>query len=521
MINFAGEMKRTETKRILISLIPVAVLVALLAFDIYLFGSDAILGASQVSLLFSAGICVWLAMWLFKTPWDAFEEAIKSNIGDVTTAIVILFLIGGISGTWTMSGTIPTLICYGVKIISPKIFLFTACIICAICSLMTGSSWTTIATLGVALIGIGRAMGFNEALVAGAIISGAYFGDKISPLSDTTVMASSVAGTPLFTHIRYMLYTTVPSMAIALVIYLILGFTGETADASQISVYTETLENRFNINGWTLVVPIITAIMIFRKAPALMVLGISTLLAGISSLILQPHIITELGTETYEVMGYATEGSKAGVMFAGLVRSVYDTVSIETGIPEVNALVSSRGMLGMLNTVYLIICAMCFGGCMKASGMLQSIASMMIPLTKTRAGLVTSTVTTGVVLNSLVCDQYLSIILSCDIYKGIYKKRGYENRLLSRSAEDSCTVTSPLIPWSSCGMTQSTVLGVATIAYLPFSFFNLISPLMSILVGITGYKIRRIKPDEMEGDGLSKAMSHGPEEKPDKEFPVA
>lgn len=485
-------MKRISLKRTGISLIPVIVLIILLALNISIFGSDAILGASQVSLLFSAGICVWLSMWLFKKPWQEFEDAIRSNIGDVTTAIVILFLIGGISGTWTMSGTVPSLICYGVKIISPKIFLLTACAICAFISVMIGSSWTTIATIGVALMGIGKAQGFSEGMIAGAIISGAYFGDKISPLSDTTVMAASISGTPLFKHIKYLMITTVPSFALTLLIFLVLGFVHSGSDSAQISVYTETLSSKFNISPWTLVVPVVTGIMIAQKMPALIVLGLSTLLAAVSAIILQPHIISEIGSAALESFGKAGETGFAKEIFTGIVKTVYDSVSVDTGVEEVNRLVSTRGMLGMLNTVYLIISAMCFGGCMKASGMLHHLASLILPMTKTRTGLVASTVTTGVVLNGVISDQYLSIILTSDIYKDIFAKRGYESRLLGRSVEDSSTVTSPLFPWSSCGMTQATILSVPTIAYLPFCFFNILSPLMSIFMACIGYKIYRI-----------------------------
>lgn len=484
-------MQQISAKRCLISVVPIAVLVALLALDISIFGSDAILGASQVSLLAASGVCIWLAMWLFKKPWKDFEDSIKVNIGEVTTAVIILFLIGGISGTWTMSGTVPSLIYYGIKIISPKIFLLTACIICAFVSVMIGSSWTTIATIGVALLGIGKALGFSEGMIAGAIISGAYFGDKISPLSDTTVMASSISGTPLFSHIRYLMFTTVPSFIITLVIFLVLGFLHNGTEAAQISVYTETLSSTFNISPWTLIVPVLTGVMIARKMPAIVVLGMSVILAGVTAIILQPHILTEIGNDTLASLGTTADPSRAKVLFTGLTKCIYDSVSINTGVDEVNRLVASRGMTGMLSTVYLIICAMCFGGCMKASGMLHHIICLLLPLTKSRAGLVTSTVTTGIVLNGLVSDQYLSIILTSDIYKGIYAKRGYENRLLGRSVEDSSTVTSPLFPWSSCGMTQATILSVPTITYLPFCFFNLISPVMSILIATTGYKIYR------------------------------
>jgi NhaC family Na+:H+ antiporter len=476
-------MKKITMFRVGISLIPILILVTLLALNISIFGSDAILGASQVALLFSAGVAIWLAMWLFKVPWQDFEETIKSNIGDVTTAIVILFLIGAISGTWTVSGIVPTFIYYGVKIISPKVFLLTACIICALVSVTIGSSWTTIATIGVALLGIGKALGFNDGMIAGAIISGAYFGDKISPLSDTTVLASSMSKVPMFDHIRYLMYTTVPSIVITLVIFTILGFSHSGSDSSLINEYTSVLDSKFNITPWLLIVPALTAVMIARRMPALIVLALSTATAAIAAVIFQPDIIREIGASI------AGDGSNAKILFTGTIESIYNSVSIETGNPEVNQLVASKGMLGMLNTVYLIICAMCFGAALKASGMLRHLASMILPLTKRRTSLVTSTVVTGTALNGIVSDQYLAIILTSSLFKDVYEKEGYENRLLSRSVEDSATVTSPLYPWSSCGMTQATILSVPTLAYLPYCFFNLISPLMSITVAAIGYKI--------------------------------
>lgn len=478
-------MKKITIFRVGISLIPILILVTLLALNISIFGSDAILGASQVALLFSAGVAIWLAMWLFKVPWQDFEEAIKSNIGDVTTAIVILFLIGAISGTWTMSGIVPTFIYYGVKIISPKVFLLTACVICALVSVMIGSSWTTIATIGVALLGIGKALGFSDGMIAGAIISGAYFGDKISPLSDTTVLASSMSKVPMFEHIRYLMYTTVPSIVITLVIFTILGFSHSGSDASLVNEYTSVLDSKFNITPWLLIVPALTAVMIARRMPALIVLALSTVMAAIAAVIFQPDIIREIGASI------AGDGSNAKILFTGTIESIYNSVSIETGNPEVNQLVASKGMLGMLNTVYLIICAMCFGAALKASGMLRHLASMILPLTKRRTSLVTSTVVTGTALNGIVSDQYLAIILTSSLFKDVYEKEGYENRLLSRAVEDSATVTSPLYPWSSCGMTQATILSVPTLAYLPYCFFNLISPLMSITVAAIGYKIFR------------------------------
>ncbi len=494
-------MRKTNLTKTLISLVPIVVLVAVLAVNISIFGSDSILGASQVALLLATGVCIALSMWIFKTAWSKFEEAIKENVSDVTTAILILFLIGAISGTWTASGVIPTFIYYGIKIISPRFFLFTACLICSLVSVMIGSSWTTIATIGVALLGIGRAEGFSDGMIAGAIISGAYFGDKVSPLSDTTVMASSLNGVPLFQHIKYMMVTTVPSITITLIIFGIIGLVHGAGDAAQISLYTDTLGSTFNISLWLMAIPIVTIIMIAKRMPALAVLSISALLAAVTSLIAQPQIIREIGSSLTDAPGWK-------VQFGGVIRSVYDSVSIETGQEEVNSLVASRGMVGMLNTVYLIICAMCFGGAMKASGMIRHITSLLLPLTRRRTGLVASTVFTGTALNGIVSDQYLAIILTSNIFKDIYEKQGYENRLLSRSVEDSASITSPLYPWSSCGMTQATILSVPTLTYLPFCFFNIISPFMSILIAATGFKIikPKIKP-EPKGKAL---LQEGP-----------
>ena len=356
-------MNVSNRTRTLIALVPLGVLVALLALDIAIFGADSILGASQVVLLVASGICVGMAMWIYRTQWKDFERAIASNFGEIAPAVLILFLIGAISGTWTMSGIVPAFISYGIKIIGPKVFLLTACLLSAVVSVMTGSSWTTIATIGVALLGIGRAEGFSDAMTAGAIISGAYFGDKISPLSDTTVMASSVNGVPLFTHIRYMWYTTVPSFIITLVVFTILGLTHSGTQAVQMAVYTDTLRSSFNLTPWLMLVPAFTLWLIVRRRPAIIVLSLSILAAAAAALIFQPEIVRGIGSSV-------TDGSAARVQFSGIVKIIYDTVSVETGVGEVNRLLVSRGMVGMLNTVFLILCAMCFGACMKASGMI-------------------------------------------------------------------------------------------------------------------------------------------------------
>lgn len=479
-------MEITPAKRTLIALIPLGVLVLLLALVIVIWGADSIVGASQVALLIGAGLCIALSTWLYKTPWKVFEKSVMDSVGEVATAIVILFMIGAISGTWTASGVVPAFIYYGLKIISPKVFLLTACALCALVSVMTGSSWSTIATVGVALLGIGRAEGFSDAMTAGAIISGAYFGDKISPLSDTTVLASSINKVDLFTHIRYMMLTTVPSFTITLIIFTILGLTHGGAPGEEMKIYSDVLSNTFHITPWLMLVPAVTVYLIWRRKPAVIVLAISALAAAVAGIIFQPEIIKSIGEGV-------TEGSNAKLHFAGIIECIYNTISIETGNAEVNQLVASRGMIGMLNTVFLILCAMCFGGSMRASGMIADLARIMAPLTRTRTGLVASTVVTGTGMVGMVSDQYLAIILTSNLYRDTYEKEGYEMRLLSRSVEDSATVTSPLFPWSSCGMTQATILSVPTLVYAPFSFFNLLSPLMSILVAFIGWRIVRHK----------------------------
>ncbi len=467
-----------------ISLIPVLVLTGLLFATIRSFGSDSLEGGSQVSLLIASAVCIFIGTLFYKIEWRDFEFAIINNITGVTPAILILLIIGALSGAWMISGVVPTLIYYGMKVIHPSYFLTSTCIICALVSIMTGSSWTTIATIGIALLGIGKVQGFSEGWIAGAIISGAYFGDKMSPLSDTTVLAASITDTPLFKHIRYMLITTVPSIVIALIIFTIMGITHTVGDTSNIDAFNSVLASKFNITPWLLIVPVITGVMIAKKAPSLVTLFVSTAAAGLCAVIFQPELL-------YEVANEVTQGTHT--TFKGLLMTFYGSTSLDMGDEAVNQLVATRGMSGMLNTIWLIICAMCFGGAMTASGMIGSLTSVFVRTIKRTVSLVASTVFAGISLNLITADQYISIILTGNMFNEIYKKEGYESCLLSRTTEDSVTVTSVLIPWNTCGMTQATILNVSTLTYLPYCFFNLLSPIMSILVAAIGYKIRRIK----------------------------
>lgn len=459
----------------LVSLFPIAFLVGMLFATIHTFGSDALSGGSQISLLATTGMCVFIGMAFYRIPWKDYELAITNNISGVATAIIILLIIGALSGTWMISGVVPTLIYYGMQIIHPDFFLASTCIICALISVMTGSSWTTIATIGIALMGIGKAQGFNEGWIAGAIISGAYFGDKISPLSETTILASSITDVPLFRHIRYMLITTTPSLIITLVIFTVMGFVIETHSTEHMADFAVSLKDTFTITPWLLIVPIVTGILIARKTPSIITLFLSTLLAGICAIIFQPELLREIAGESN--------------IFKGVMMTFYGSTSLDTGNTMLTDLVSTRGMAGMMDTVWLILCAMCFGGAMTASGMLGSITSVFVRFMKGRVSVVASTVCSGLFLNLTTADQYISIILTGNMFRNIYEKKGYENRLLSRTTEDAVTVTSPLIPWNTCGMTQATILNVSTLTYLPYCFFNIISPLMSILVAAIGYKI--------------------------------
>lgn len=464
----------------LISLIPLSVLVILLALTIKLFGADAIAGGSQLSLLTASAVCTAMSILIYGRKWMDLEESILKNMRSATPALIILLLIGAIAGTWMASGIIPSLIYYGLKILHPSIFLPASCIICAIISLLTGSSWTTIATIGVALMGIGRALGFDDGWIAGAIISGAYFGDKISVMSDTTVLASSTTEVPLFTHIKYMLITTIPSLLISIMVFTIAGLSASTTSSADMMAIEEGLQSTFNISPWLLIVPILTGILIAKRLPAIVTLFASAFMAAIAMVIAQPELILQIAN---------VENSSALSSLKAIIIASTTSNSIETGNELLNNLVTTRGMGGMMGTIWLIICAMCFGGVMYGSGMLSAITQIFLRVARRTVSVVSSTVGSGLFFNLVTGDQYISIILTGNLFRKLYDERDLEHRLLSRSIEDSATITSVLIPWNSCGMTQSTVLGVATLTYMPYCVFNIISPLMSIFMATIGYKI--------------------------------
>lgn len=466
---------KRRTPSIFVAIAIILFLILLLFFTIKNFSVDSLAGGSQMSLLITSSLCILLGITLYGRKWEEFEEHLKEGIGGVGSAVIILLIIGALGGAWMVSGVVPTLIYYGLQIVHPSVFLFTTCLLCALVSLIIGSSWTTIATIGVALIGIGQAYGFSPALVAGAIISGAYFGDKMSPLSDTTVVAASSSSTPLFVHIRYMAITTIPAIILSLIIFGIIGITHNVDTIVSYQELSIALKERFLISPWLLLVPVFTGILIAKRFPSIVILFLSTIVAIVVAIIFQKEAIYEIaGSENY---------------FKGAMITLYGKTELATNNQLLSELISTRGMSGMLNTVWLVLCAMTFGSCMKACGFVETMTEFCRKIIKKRISLVGSTLMSGFFFNVVTADQYLSIILTSNLFKDVYDRNGYENRLLSRSLEDGATVTSPLIPWSTCGMTQSTILNVSTFAYFPYCFFCYISPIVSIFIAIIGYKI--------------------------------
>jgi NhaC family Na+:H+ antiporter len=467
----------------LLALLPIAILIFLLTINVVVLGSDAISGANQIALLLAAGVAGVISFRLGYS-WEEIESSIVKSISSAMAAMLILLAIGSLSGTWLLSGIVPAMIYYGLKILNPTIFLFAACIVSGIVALATGSSWSTVATVGIALLGIGKSMDIPEGVIAGAILSGAYFGDKMSPLSDTTNLAPAMAGTDLFTHIKYMVYTTVPTLLITLVIFFIWGFTldttGATADSSSVLL---ALESKFNLNPILFMVPVLVIVMIVKKVPALPALLVGALLGGIAAIIFQPQIIAQIS---------GIEGDYLKASFIAVMNAMTTSINIQTNDPMITELLTAKGMSGMLNTIWLILCAMIFGGVMESSGLLKAIAEQIIKFAHSTGSLVASTAATCIFFNFTASDQYMAIAVPGRMYADTYRKRGLKPEVLSRTLEDSGTVTSVLIPWNTCGATQANVLGVATMVYAPYTFFCLISPLMTILQAYLNIKIRRL-----------------------------
>ena len=472
-----------QQQRLWHALVPIIVLIALLAINVVVFGDGGLEGPNQLALLFAASVALGIGLLQGRS----FHELLEHIVRGITTAIgalLILLLIGALAATWLISGIVPAMIDHGLMLLSPKVFLFAACLVCCVVSLATGSSWSTAATVGIALMGIGKAMGMHEGMVAGAVISGAYFGDKLSPLSDTTNLAPAVAGTDLFSHIRYMLNTTIPSIVLALLVFLGIGlFASASIEADGTEALRAAIEARFSIGWWLYLVPLAVVVMILRKVPALPALFIGMLLGALFAVIFQWTLLTELAG-----------GSSWRGIYRVLLGSMGSGISVTTGNATVDELLVAKGMAGMLKTIWLILCAMVFGGAMEGTGLLQRLASAILSRVHSDGGLIAATASTCVVVNTTASDQYLSIVLPGRMFAPVYQERGLHPKVLSRALEDSGTVTSALVPWNTCGAYMGSVLGVATLTYLPFCFFNLLSPLMTILQGALNWRIARIAP---------------------------
>lgn len=478
-------MNEGRQPSLLVALLPVIVLVCLLGLNVYIYGDNALSGANQMTLLFTATFAGLIGLkYGFK--WKHLLDGIVKSITSALPALIILLLIGALAGTWMLSGVVPAMIYYGLDILNPTIFLFATCIICSIVSLATGSSWSTVATVGIALLGIGQALGLSDGLIAGAIISGAYFGDKMSPLSDTTNLAPAMAGTDLITHIKYMGYTTIPSIVLALIIFLIIGFTGTgEGNMEQVNAMQSAIASKYNLNPILFVVPVGVIVMIVKRVPAIPALFAGSILGGIFAILFQPDLIAEVSGEA---------GNYIKACYVAVIDAMTVDVSVTTTNEQVNELLGTGGMSGMLGTVWLIVCAMCFGGIMEATGMLRVIATSILKMAKSVGSLVATTTGTCVFFNLTASDQYLAIVVPGRMFANEYKERGLEPRLLSRTLEDSGTVTSALIPWNTCGAYHAGVLGVATGEYFMYAFFNLISPVMTMIWGFLGWKIKKPEP---------------------------
>ena len=467
------------------AILPLITLILLLTYNVTVFGDDALSGSNQFILLLG-GVVGGLVGLRNKVTYGHMLDKVGENLQSVTGPILILLLVGALAGTWLLSGIIPAMIDYGLQIANPRFFLPACVLISALVSLATGSSWSTSATIGIALIGIGKALDLPVGMVAGAVISGAYFGDKLSPLSDTTNLAPAMAGSELFTHIRYMLYTTLPSIVITLLLFIVLGWSFSSSGEIETSLLSDSIREKFNITPNLFFVPLIVIIMIVKKTPPLLALFVGTLLGGLFALIFQPQLLMDLSESS--VLNFKT-------IYKSIFNAITVDTHIETNDPLLNELFSSGGMQGMLGTVWLIICAMVFGGVMDAIGALQAISNAFLKWAKTTFQLVAGTAASSLTVNLTASDQYLAIVVPGKMFAQAYLDRNLAPENLSRTLEDTGTVTSVLVPWNTCGAYQSGVLGVGVAEYFIYAFFNLISPLMTLIYAYLKIRLKKLNID--------------------------
>tara|TARA_R110000787_G_scaffold3540_3_gene13794 strand:+ start:2185 stop:3669 length:1485 start_codon:yes stop_codon:yes gene_type:complete len=464
------------------ALVPIVVLVGMLAYNVFIFGDDSLSGTNQFILLLGGAVAA-IVGFRNKVSFSRMMEEVSENVKSTSSAILILLMVGALAGTWLVSGIIPTMIYYGLQILNPTIFLPACLIICAVISVATGSSWTTSATVGIALIGIAGALGIPLGMTAGAVLSGAYFGDKMSPMSDTTNLAPAMAGTDLFTHIKYMAYTTIPTFVVTLIIFIIIGLTLNVTGEADTSVMLGDINKAFNISPWLFLVPVVVIFLIIKKTPPLIALLSGTILAAIFALFFQPEIVMNIAGATELSFNSA---------YKGLMKAITVDTAIATENEVLADLFTSGGMAKMMGTIWLILCAMVFGGIMDAIGALAKISSFMLSLFDSVFGLFASTVFTCIGLNFTASDQYLAIVVPGKMYSKAFKDKGLAPENLSRTLEDSGTVTSVLVPWNTCGAYHSGVLGVSVGDYFVYAIFNWLSPFMTLLFAAFKIKIRQL-----------------------------
>ena len=465
-----------------VALLPIIFLVILLSINVFIYGNDSLNGTNQFILILS-GLFGASIGFINKISYKKILTSISNSVKSVTGALLILLFVGALAGTWMISGIIPAMVYYGLKILDPNIFLPACIVICSIISVATGSSWTTSATVGIALVGIGKALGIPAGMVGGAVIAGGYFGDKLSPLSDTTNLAAAVTRVDLFKHIKYLTYTTIPSITITLIVFIILGFLQVSDGTTDNTYLLNAISEKFNISLALFIVPLLVLIMIVKKTPPLIALVIGTLAGALFSLIFQPQIINELSGAT---------SSNIVDSYIVIMNTITGKISIETNNEILNDLFSTGGMLGMMNTIFLVIGTMVFGGVMDAIGALKTISESLLKWADNTFKLFASTVASCLALNVSASDQYLSIVVSGKMFEKAFKDKGLAPENLSRTLEDSATVTSALIPWNSCGAYHSSVLGVNVGEYFIYAVFNWISPFMTLIYAALRIKIRTL-----------------------------
>lgn len=480
------------------ALTPLLALIGMLALSVHLYGDNSSYGANQIALLLAGGLAALIGV-RNGLRWADIQQAIVHGISISTGALFILLAVGSLIGSWILSGTVPTLIVYGLKLMSPTWFYPATTLICALVALAIGSSWTVAGTLGVALIGVAHGMGLSPAITAGAIISGAYFGDKMSPLSDTTNLAPAAAGSELFAHVRHMTWTTVPSLLLAIIGFAIIGLGQHASGGGDggLGSLASVMRAQFHL-GLHLLIPLLVVFyMAVRRYPAYPTILIGALLGALFAVIFQPEAVIRLADNP--ALG------KPLALLSGAWKSLFDGYKAQTGQAAVDALLSRGGMASMLNTVWLILCAMAFGAVMEKVGLLDRLIRGVLSMVHSTGALISATLATSFGTNVLAADQYIAIVLPGRIYRAEYARRGLDPVNLSRALEDAGTITSPLVPWNTCGAYMSATLGVATFSYLPFALFNLINPLLAAILAYTGFKILRIQPQGAPAERLHAA----------------